>query len=68
VSATQLTMVTGERYEVTGAPQQVESAILSAARGSLLEFAWLEEAASGRPVGINPAHVVSLRAVVADDA
>jgi hypothetical protein len=61
-------MVTGERYEVTGAPQQVESAILSAARGSLLEFAWLEEAASGRPVGINPAHVVSLRAVVADDA
>lgn len=68
MSATQLTMVTGERLELTGAPEQVESAILSAARGSLLEFAWLEEAASGRVVGINPAHVVSLRAVAADEA
>jgi len=61
-------MVTGERYELRGAPEQVESAILSAARGSLLEFAWLEEAASGQVVAINPAHVVSLRAVAADDA
>jgi hypothetical protein len=61
-------MVTGERYELDGAPDQVEKAILAAARGSLLEFAWLHEAASGRIVGINPAHVVSLRAVVADDA
>jgi hypothetical protein len=61
-------MVTGECYELSGAPDQVESAILSAARGSLLQFAWLEEAASGRVLGINPAHVVSLRAVVADDA
>jgi hypothetical protein len=61
-------MVTGERYELSGTPDEVESAILSAARGSLLQFAWLEEATSGRVVGINPAHVVSLRAVVADDA
>jgi hypothetical protein len=67
MSATQVTMVTGERYELSGAPEQVERAILSAARGSLLEFAWLEDAASGRVVGINPAHVVSLRAVVAGD-
>ena len=68
MSATQLTMVTGERYELSGAPERVEQAILAAARGSLLEFAWLEEAASGRVVAINPAHVVSLRAVAADDA
>ena len=67
MSATQLTLVTGECYELSGAPEQVESAILSAARGSLLQFAWLEQAAGGI-VGINPAHVVSLRAVVADDA
>jgi hypothetical protein len=60
-------MVTGERYELSGTPEQVETAILSAARGSLLQFAWLEEAASGRVVGINPAHVVSLSAVVVAD-
>jgi hypothetical protein len=68
VSATQLTMVTGERYELSGTPEQVENLILAAARGSLLQFAWLEESAGGRVVGINPAHVVSLRAVAADDA
>jgi len=54
-------LVTGERYSVAGDPAAVEKVILSAARGSLLEFAWLEEAGDGRPVGVNPAHVVSLR-------
>jgi len=65
VTATKLTMVTGERYALRGDPKQVEKAILAAARGSLLEFAWLEEAAGGRVVGINPAHVVSI--VAADE-
>ena len=61
MAATELTLVTGERYSVTGEPAAVEKAILSAARGSLLEFAWLEEVGSGQGLGINPAHVVSLR-------
>jgi hypothetical protein len=65
VSATELTLVTGEHLRVTGEPAVVEKAILGAARGSLLELAWLEEVGSGRALGINPAHVVSLRA--ADD-
>lgn len=54
-------MVTGDRLQVNGELAAVEKAILSAARGSLLELAWLEEVGSGRALGINPAHVVSLR-------
>jgi hypothetical protein len=67
VAATLLTLVTGDRYEVGGEPADVERVILSAARGSLLEFAWLEDAATGRAIGVNPAHVVAMRAVVSDE-
>jgi hypothetical protein len=63
VPATELTLVTGERCAVGGALADVEKAIVAAARGSIMQFAWLEEADSGRPLAINPAHVVTLRAV-----
>lgn len=62
MAATELMLVTGERYEVDGEPEDVEKAILAAARGSLMQLAWLEEADGGRALGVNPAHVVSLRA------
>ena len=55
-------MVNGERFSVAGEPTEVEKAIIAAARGSIMQLAWLEEAGSGRPLGVNPAHVVSLRA------
>ena len=60
---TEITLVTGERYEVDGSPETVEATIIGAARGSIMQIAWLEEADGGGSVGINPAHVVSLRAV-----
>ena len=41
----------------------VEERILDAARGSLLELVWFAETESGRPVALNPEHVVLLRAV-----
>jgi hypothetical protein len=63
VSVTEITVATGERYRVGGQPEEVESAILAAARGSIMELAWLTEAGSGRPIGVNPAHLVTLRAV-----
>ena len=56
-------MVNGERFAVGGEPIDVEKAIIAAARGSIMQLAWLEEAGSGGPLGVNPAHVVSLRAV-----
>ena len=55
-------MVNGERFSVDGEPVDVEEAIIAAARGSIMQIAWLEEAGSGRALGVNPAHVVSLRA------
>jgi hypothetical protein len=61
VGTTELTLVTGERYVVSGDPEQIEKAILAAARGSLMQFAWLEEAENARPLGVVPGHVVSLR-------
>jgi hypothetical protein len=63
VPATELTMVNGERFSVGGEPLVVEKAIIAAARGSIMQLAWLEEAESGRVLGVNPAHVVSLRAL-----
>jgi hypothetical protein len=62
VSPTQITLINGDRHEVGGEPADVEKAIVAAARGSILQLAWLEEAASGRALAVNPAHVVSIRA------
>jgi hypothetical protein len=53
-------MATGERYEVEGSPKDVESAIVAASRGSILQLAWMTEADSGRTIAINPLHVVAL--------
>lgn len=58
---TELTLTGGERLRVEGDPKQVEAAILSAARGSIMEFAWMTEAGSGDRVGVNPEHVLLLR-------
>jgi hypothetical protein len=51
----------GERLRVEGDPHDIEAAILSAARGSIMELAWVTEAESGQRVGINPDHVIVLR-------
>jgi hypothetical protein len=62
VSITELTLSGGEHVRVDGDPHDVEAAILAAARGSLMEFAWLTEADSGRRVGVNPDRVDMIRA------
>ena len=56
-------MVNGEHWAIRGEPVDVEKAIIAAARGSIMQLAWLEEAEGGGALGVNPAHVVSLRAV-----
>jgi hypothetical protein len=61
VSTTELTLVTGERFLVSGDREQVEKTILAAARGSLMQIAWLEEVDGARPLGVVPGHVVCLR-------
>ena len=56
-------MVNGKTFAIGGEAADVEKAIIAAARGSIMQIAWLEEAEGGGSVGINPAHVVSLRAL-----
>ena len=59
----ELTLTGGERLRVTGSLRDVEAIIVAAARGSIMELAWVIEADSGQRVGINPEHVITLRPV-----
>ena len=54
-------MLTGERFHVEGDARHVERTILDAARGSIMQLAWLTEAETGEDLAINPEHVVMLR-------
>jgi len=44
-----------------GDAKDTEAVIVDAARGSLMNFAWVIEAETGERVGLNPHHVVMLR-------
>jgi hypothetical protein len=61
MSVTEITLVGGHHLRVEGEPQQIEASILSAARGSIMELAWMIEADTGQRIGINPDHVLMLR-------
>ena len=60
---TEILLATGDSYRVDGEPKEVERMILDAARGSLLQLAWLIEAGTGRQLAVNPEHVAALRAM-----
>jgi hypothetical protein len=60
-SITEITFVTGERCRVEGEAKDVERLIIDAARGSIMQLAWLTDAHAGEPLAINPECVVMLR-------
>lgn len=60
---TQITLVGGDTLQVEGEAHVVERSILDAARGSIMQFAWLVEAGTGEPIAVNPDHVLVLRAL-----
>jgi hypothetical protein len=62
-SITEITLLSGERHRVDGEAAQIERMILDAARGSILQFAWMTDSETAEPLGINPAHVMTLRAI-----
>ena len=62
-SITEITVLTGERCRVEGEAKDVERVILDAARGSIMQLAWLTDAQTGEPLAINPACVAILRAL-----
>jgi hypothetical protein len=61
MAVTEITLTGGTQIRVDGGVQVVETAIVSAARGSILELAWLTEAQTGQRVAINPDHVLMIR-------
>ena len=61
MSVTELVLTGGVGLRVEGDAKAVESSILSAARGSLMELAWMTEADSGQRIGVNPDHVLMVR-------
>lgn len=60
-SVTEIVVITGEHYRVQGEPKEIERIILDAARGSLMQLAWLLDAGTGERLAVNPTHVVTLR-------
>jgi hypothetical protein len=61
MTTTEISLVGGDRYRIDGDAREIERRILDAARGSIMELAWLIEAETGERLGINPEYVVSLR-------
>jgi hypothetical protein len=62
-STTEITLLGGERHHVEGDAHEVEQLILDAARGSLMQLAWLTDAQTAERVGVNPSCVMTLRAL-----
>jgi hypothetical protein len=60
---TEIVLVTGDHHRVEGDVKDVEQIILDAARGSIMQLAWLIEVDTRDDLAINPEHVVLLRAV-----
>jgi hypothetical protein len=60
--STEVSVVTGERYRVQGDVKDVERIILNAARGSIMQLAWVVETETGEDLALNPDHVMTLRA------
>jgi hypothetical protein len=60
---TEITVLGGDRYRVEGHAKNIEQLIIAAARGSIMELAWLTEAGTGESLGLNPECVVMLRSL-----
>ena len=59
-SVTEILVVGGQRFCVQGTLEEVETQILEAARGSILELVWFKQASGATSVALNPAHIVAV--------
>ncbi len=60
--STKLVLLTGEQLEVRGPVEEIQRSLQDAARSTAGSLAWLHVTASDERVGVNPAHVVTVRA------
>ena len=61
-AVTEIGVATGDRYRVEGTLREVEQVIIDAARGSIMQLAWLVDAETGADLAVNPDHIVTLTA------
>ena len=59
--STKVLLITGELLEVEGPINDVERLVEDAARSTTGTLAWLKDARTEEPVGVNPMHDVTLR-------
>jgi hypothetical protein len=64
---TEITLLGGERHRVRGDLKEIEREILNAARGSIMQLAWLTDAQTNEAFAINPDHVMTVRAAKSAD-
>jgi hypothetical protein len=58
---TTLLLATGETLEVAGPLEEIAKQLENAARSSAGTLAWFNQAQANERLGLNPAHVVSIR-------
>ena len=56
-----LLLATGGKLEVEGSLDEVAKQLENAARSSAGTLAWFDDAQANERLGVNPAHVVSIR-------
>lgn len=64
-SITEITVLGGQCYRVEGEVKTVERLIIDAARGSIMQLAWLTDTQTGESLAVNPKCVLMLRALSA---
>lgn len=65
---TEIFLLGGDRLRVHGHAKDVEATIIAAARGSIMQLAWVTDDATGDSIAINPEHVLMLREAAAGPA
>ena len=61
MASSEIHLLNGETFQLAEPVEEAEKRLSDAARSGQSRLAWLTERASGARVGVNPAHVVSLR-------
>jgi hypothetical protein len=61
VDYAEVRLVNGDAFTVEGSLEEVESKLSDAARSGQSRLAWFTEHGTDGSVGINPAHVVTLK-------
>ena len=59
--STKLILITSEQVEVEGRMEEVGRLLQDAARSASGTLAWLKDSRTEETVGVNPAHVVTVR-------